>query len=162
MFNTQYPIPNTQYRKARKAFTLLELLIVVGITTILAGVGISTYINQQRAKLLDTSVQEIVGYLRYAQQKSIAQESSNQWGIHFGNPSLGDDFYALYTGSGYTFPEETRYLPKGIEFETPATGSSSSISFIKLTGTSAAGTTQSITIESIVINSTTTISVSGQ
>jgi len=165
MFNTQYPIHNTQYSRSRKArigFTLMELLIVVAITTILAGVGASSYINQQRAKLLNTTAQEIVGYLRYAQQKSIAQESGNQWGIHFENPASGDDFYALYTGVSYTSPEETRYLHKGIEYETPTAGNSIDVSFNKLTGTSATSTTQSITIESTVINSTTTISISGQ
>jgi hypothetical protein len=36
-FNTQYPIPNTQYRKARKAFTLMELLIYSGILVVSAG-----------------------------------------------------------------------------------------------------------------------------
>lgn len=162
MFNIQYPIPNTQYRSARKAFTLLELLIVVGITTILAGVGISSYINQQRAKLLDTTAQEIVGYLRYAQQKSMAQEGGNQWGIHFENPASGNDFYALYTGTSYTSPEETRYLPKQIEYEIPAAGNTINVSFNKLTGTNATSTTQSITIKSNVTNSTSTISISGQ
>jgi type II secretory pathway pseudopilin PulG len=178
--------------KKTKAFTLLELLIVVGITTVLAGVGISSYVNQQRAKLLDTSVQEIVGYLRYAQQKAMAQENGQQWGVHFENPSLGDDFYALYCGSTYEALErthnlaketeyripsifypfyafarfissvETRYLPKGIEYESPTAGNSIDVSFNKLTGTNATSTTQSITIKSTVTNSTTTISISGQ
>ena len=140
----------------------MELLIVVAISTILAGVGISSYINQQRAKLLDASVYKIVGYLRYAQQKSIAQESGNQWGIHFENPASGDDFYSLYTGATYTSPEETRYLSSGIEYEDPATGNSVDVSFDKLTGINAAGTTQSITIKSTVTNSTSTISISSQ
>jgi len=145
-----------------KAFTLMELLIVVAITTILASVGISSYVNQQRAKLLDTSAQEIVGYLRYAQQKSIGQEGGNQWGIHFENPASSDDFYALYTGTSYTSPEETRYLSSGIEYESPTAGNSIDVSFSKLTGASATSTTQSITIKSIVTNSTSTISISSQ
>ena len=70
------------FKFKHKGFTLLEIIIVVGITTVLAGIGVSTYVNQQRAKLLDTAAQEIVGYLRYAQQKSMAQEGTNQWGIH--------------------------------------------------------------------------------
>jgi len=152
------------FQRKSSAFTLMELLIVVAITTILAGVGISSYINQQRAKLLDTSVQEIVGYLRYSQQKSIAQEGSNQWGIHFENPADEDekDFYALYTGTSYTSPEETRYLSSGIEYESPTAGNNIDVSFDKLTGASATSTTQSITIKSTVTNSTTTISISGQ
>jgi len=109
----------SRFKFKDKGFTLLEVLIVAGITAVLAGVGISSYINQQRAKLLDTSVQEVVGYLHYAQQKSMAQEGGNQWGVHFENPVSGNDFYALYTGTSYTSPEETRYLPNGITFSTP-------------------------------------------
>jgi len=168
MFNTQYPIRNTQYRKARKAFTLLELLIVIGITIVLASVGISTYVNQQRAKLLDTAAQEIVGYLRYAQQKSMAQESGNQWGIRFKNPADEDedDFYALSlyddTDNSYISAEETRYLSSGIEYESPTVGNYIDVSFSKLTGTNATSTAQSITIKSTVTNSTSTISISSQ
>jgi len=125
--------------KFKKGFTLLELLVVVGITTILAGVGISSYVNQQRSKLLDTSVQEVVSYLRYAQQKSMAQESGNQWGIHFENPASGDDFYSLYTGASYTSPEETRYLPDGITFSTPGDNETIDIPFYKLIGDSIGG-----------------------
>jgi len=152
--------------KFQKAFTLMELLIVIAIITILAGVGISTFINQQRAKLLDTSVHEIVGYLRYAQQKSMAQESGNQWGIYFENPADEDekDFYALYAGSEYTFDEEKerRYLSSGITFTTPDTDEDVEVSFNKLTGTNATSTLQFITIKSTVTNSTSTISISGQ
>jgi len=120
--------------KFKKGFTLLEVLIVVGITIVLSGVGISTYVNQQRIKLFDTTTQKIVGYLRYAQQKSMAQEDGNQWGVHFENPASGDDFYALYTGSSYVSAEETRYLPDGITFQTPSSGNAIDMSYEKLTG----------------------------
>jgi len=125
--------------KFQKGFTLLEVLIVAGITTILAGVGITSYVNQQRAKLLDTSVQEVVSYLHYAQQKSMAQEDGNQWGVHFENPASGNDFYSLYTGASYTSPEETRYLPNGITFSTPGDNETIDIPFYKLIGDSIGG-----------------------
>ena len=164
-FNTRYKLQNTRYnffRKAKKGFTMLELLIVIGITATLSVVGIGFYVNQQKAKILENTAQEIVGYLRYVQQKSMAQEQSLQWGVHFDNPTSGQDSYALYTGTTYSSSIETKYLPSGIIFTTPATGNSINISFNKLTGTSATSTTQSITIKSIVTNSTSTISVSGQ
>ena len=67
------------FKKRVFGFTLLEVLIVIALTATIAGVGISSYIGQQRAKALDNTVQEIVGFLRYAQQKSIAQEQGGQW-----------------------------------------------------------------------------------
>ncbi|MFA5460184.1 MAG: type II secretion system protein [Candidatus Paceibacterota bacterium] len=117
-----------------KGFTLLETLIVIGVTAVVASVGVSSYVSQQKAKVLDNTAQEIVGYLRYAQQKSIAQEQGEQWGIHFENPAEGKDFYALYTGAAYSSPAETKYLPAGITFQTPTSGNSVDMSLSKLTG----------------------------
>jgi prepilin-type N-terminal cleavage/methylation domain-containing protein len=160
--HTRYKIQDTRYnffRKAKKGFTMLELLIVIAITAILSVGAVSLYANQQKAKILDNTAQEIANYLRYAQQKSVSQEQGLQWGVHFDNPSSGSDFYALYTGTTYSSPIETKYLPTGIIFTTPATGNSINISFNKLTGTS---TSQSLVIQSTSSNATKTISVSSQ
>ena len=145
-----------------RAFTLLELLIVVAISAILSGIGITYYATQRRTKTLETVTQDITNYLHYVQQKSIAQQEGKQWGVHFENPNSGKDFYALYTGTTYSTPIETRYLPVGIEFQEPTSGNSTDISFAKLTGADAAGTDQSITIELIGMGSTSTISVSSE
>jgi prepilin-type N-terminal cleavage/methylation domain-containing protein len=193
-FDTEDRIQYKEYNhshKARNGFTLTELLIVVAITIILTSLGISSYTSQQRGKLLENTTREIVGYLRYAQQKSIAQEEGNQWGVYFVNPSEGKDYYALYTKlvlegtpvfaeetePDYKIPpilypfyafaveineEEVRFLPSGIEYENPVTGDDIGIFFEKLTGISTTSTTQFITIKSTVTNSTSTISVSGQ
>ena len=163
--HTRFQILNSKFfpfRKAKKGFTMLELLIVIGITATLSVVGVGFYMNQQKAKILETTAQEIVGYLHYAQQKSVSQEQGLQWGVHFENPADEKDFYALYTGTTYSSPIETKYLPTGIIFTTPATGNSINISFNKLTGTNYSGTTQSLVIQSISSNATTTISVSSQ
>lgn len=123
----------------KKGFTLLELILVVAITSILATVGISSYVNHSRSKLLDTTSQEVVSYLRYAQHKSMAQEGGNQWGIHFENSDAGGDFYGLYKGITYSGSEETRYLPKGISFATPGDNETIDIPFYKLIGDSMGG-----------------------
>jgi prepilin-type N-terminal cleavage/methylation domain-containing protein len=124
----------------RKGFTLTELLVVLGITAVLSTVSFSLYINQQRTKLLETTAEEIVGFLKYAQQKSMFQEEGKQWNVHFENPASGSDFYALYTGDTYTSPIEPRYLPQGITFGAPGDGSSINIPFYKLSGDSLGGT----------------------
>jgi len=158
----KFPRISTYFKSKPFGFTLLELLIVIGVTATLSVVGIGFYVNQQKSKLLENTALEIVNYLRYAQQKSIAQEQGQQWGVHFENPTSGNDFYALYTGTTYSSPIETTYLPAGIEFQTPSSGSSTNISFNKLTGTNYSGTAQSIIIKSIYSNATKTISVSTQ
>ena len=159
---TRYKIQDTRY----KAFTLLELLIVISITATLSVVGVGFYVNQQKAKILENTAQEIANYLRYAQQKSISQEGGNQWGVHFENPTSSSDFYALYTFDNNcatsSSPIETRYLPSGIEFSSPPSASSTNISFNKLTGTNCSETSQSLVIQSTSSNATKTISVSSQ
>lgn len=140
--HTKFQILNSRFfhsRSVRKGFTLMELLVVLGITAVLSTVSFSLYINQQRTKLLETTAEEIVGFLKYAQQKSTSQEQGLQWGVHFENPASGNDFYALYTGTTYTSPEETRYLPKGITFSTPGSSETVDISFYKLIGDSMGG-----------------------
>ncbi|MGC8651552.1 MAG: pilus assembly FimT family protein [Minisyncoccia bacterium] len=148
--------------KKLTAFTLVELLIVIGITAILSVVGVGFYASQQKAKILENTAQEITNYLRYIQQKSVSQEQGLQWGVHFENPTSGSDFYALYTGTTYTSPVETKYLPTGIIFTTPATGNSVNVSFNKLTGTNYSGTSQTIVIQATSSGATKTISVSSQ
>jgi len=126
---------------------LLELLIVIGITATISTLGVSIYVNQQKAHLLETTAQEITNYLRYAQQKSVSQEQGLQWGVHFENPASGSDFYALYTGTTYSSPRETKYLPAGIEFQTPSSSNSVNISFTKLAGLNYSGVEQELIIE---------------
>jgi len=130
-------------------FTLVELLIVIGITAALSVVGVGFYANQQKVKILENTAQEIASYLKYTQQKSVSQEQGLQWGIHFDNPSSGSDFYALYTGTTYSSPIETKYLPAGIEFQTPSSGNSVNTSFSKLTGLNYSEAEQEIIIRLI-------------
>jgi len=130
-------------------FTLVELLIVIGITAALSVVGVGFYVNQQKAKILENTAQEIANYLHYVQQKSVSQEQGLQWGVHFENPTSGSDFYALYTGTTYSSPIETKYLPAGIEFQTPSSGNSVNTSFSKLTGLNYSEAEQEIIIRLI-------------
>lgn len=149
------------YKKC-KGFTLLETLIVVAVTATIAVVGIGYYMNASKANILERTAQEIVSLLKYAQQNSVSQKDSEQWGVHFENPTSGKDFYALYKGATYSSPIETKYLPDGVEFQFPSMGNSLNISFNKLTGTNYSGVDQSVIIQLVSLNTTTTISVSSQ
>ncbi|HPP64981.1 MAG TPA: prepilin-type N-terminal cleavage/methylation domain-containing protein, partial [Candidatus Paceibacterota bacterium] len=152
LFNTEYRIQDTRYRF--RGFTLLEIIIVIAITATMATIGIGYYANISKTKLLDKTAEEIVAYLKYAQQNSIVQKDGKQWGVHFENPSSGADFYALYTGTTYSSPIEIKYLPEGIEFSIPQTASSADISFSKLTGLLSTGGYKQIILKEISTNQT--------
>lgn len=119
-----------------KGFTLIELVITLGIMVFLAGIGflfISGYKSNQN---INSTSQEIVSVLRNAQNRSLSQEGGGRWGVYFSNPVSGNDFYNLFKGSSYsssTIVSQTA-LSSGVQFDTPISGSSSSVVFSPVTG----------------------------
>jgi prepilin-type N-terminal cleavage/methylation domain-containing protein len=118
----------------KSGFTLIELLVVSSMTVILAGVGISSYINQQRYSVLKNTAEEVVAYLNNARQRSISQEESSNWGVRFNNSQTETDSYALFVGAAYSSAREQRYFPSFLEFTNPLLNESTDIIFAKITG----------------------------
>lgn len=117
-----------------KGFTLIELLIVMSIAAIIATIGGLTLFSYRPEQDLDLAVKSIVTVLRDTQQKSIAQESESQWGVHFENVSDGRDFYATFSGPSYSTSTAAYYLKSELEFSEPANGLTKDIIFAKVTG----------------------------
>jgi len=79
-----------------KGFTLLEILVVVGLVAVLIsavlGFGLEFYKTQQ----LNVRVQGIVQTLRRAQQKAMAVENDSNFGVFLTNNN-----YTLFKGNTY-------------------------------------------------------------
>lgn len=84
---------------AQKAFTLVELLVVVSIITILSGILIPSFTSYIRSQNIKQAQQQIVSDMRTVQNKAITGTLSdtviggNQvlfWGIHFNDDNNGD------------------------------------------------------------------------
>lgn len=145
-----------------KAFTLIEMLIVISITIVLTVFGVININTQAKKRLLDSTTQEIVSYLRYAQQKSIAEESGLMWGVHFENATSSPDFYALFPGESYSEAAEMKFLPQGVEFTIPSIGQSIDVIFNKFTGINLSESDQSISLKiNTGASSTITINAGG-
>jgi prepilin-type N-terminal cleavage/methylation domain-containing protein len=71
--------------KQNKAFTILELLLVLTIMAILSGLALPPINNYQQTIKLKASVEQLVSDLRYVQQKSII--TASQHGIVFDLPN---------------------------------------------------------------------------
>ncbi len=121
-------------------FTLIELIITISITAILASVGFVNLIGYFQRKNLDLTGQEVAAVLRSAQSYSTSQEDGKQWGIHFENTTSSDevDFYELFSGASYSTSTVAQKVPlqSGINFSNPPIGQSINVFFAPTTGLS--------------------------
>lgn len=146
----------------QRGFTLLEILIAVGVMALVAGLGFVSLSGIRREAALDEAERNIVATLRDAQARAIAQASGASWGVRFAAVSGGDDYYALWSGSSFSGATSTIYLTNILEFEDPAAPGARDVLFNKLTG--APNAAASVTIRIISAPSerrTITISSNG-
>ena len=158
--------------RERSAFTLVELLISITILAILAGVGFINLANYKQQQDLNSAAQEIVGVLRNAQNRSLSQEATSttgtggSWGVYFNNPTgSGNDFYELFQGANYSNGTvvSRSNLPSNVQFDIPASGSSSTVIFSPITGLPNAALTIKISLISKPTSSSTiTINTNGK
>ena len=138
--------------KRKDSFSLIELLIVIGILSIIVTVGSVNLFSSRNRNALEGQINKTVADLRWTMDRSRSQEAGEGWGIHFENPSGGDsdDFYEIWRGASYISSTivSTINLARGTKFTDPSSGSSEDITFSKATGLPTADAT--ITIESTI------------
>jgi prepilin-type N-terminal cleavage/methylation domain-containing protein len=119
----------------QKGFTLFEVLIVLAFMAVIGAVGLGYYLNYYRQTILKTTIDEVTAFLYETQQKSIGQQDSSQWGVHFENPS-GDaaPFYTSFKGSTYSTSVDKKFLDNALDFVYPADGQNVDIIFNKING----------------------------
>lgn len=126
-------------RENNLGFTLVELLLIIGILFFLAGIATPVFRFFQKESDLTNSVEEIINTLRLAQNKTLASEGKSSWGIYF-STSTTPHQYVLFKGSNYVtrdaFFDEIHNLPRGIEiYEIDLVGGGSEIIFNRIVGT---------------------------
>jgi prepilin-type N-terminal cleavage/methylation domain-containing protein len=156
--------PNTTNSDRSKGFTLVELLIVIGITLVLASATIPIYGNLQVSGQLNDTEDRIIQTLRTAQGRSEARLNNSSHGVYFEINTSRADRYILYQGDSYatrdTSYDRAETPSASITFSTTLSGSD--VSFSK--GLGAPNATGTITLthdiqgtRSVVINSLGTV-----
>lgn len=101
-----------------RGFTLVEILIVVGILMIIFLLSINVLSSLYKKTELDTSRDNIIALLRAAKNKTLASEQSARYGVYFDTES-SPDRYIFFQGLNYASRnigfDEIYELPKTVE-----------------------------------------------
>jgi prepilin-type N-terminal cleavage/methylation domain-containing protein len=120
----------------QKAFTLIEILMVLGLFALLSAATFSVYGGLRIFSGINETVPEVVQTLRLARDYSRAGNGGAAYGVHFEiNPS-GDDSFTLYKGGSYAQREavfDRVYYPSKL-LELSTTLKDDEINFSKISG----------------------------
>jgi len=146
-------------------FTMIEVILSIGIILILGSVGTVSLTNFRRNQQLSLAMSDMVHTLRRAQAASSAQENGNAWGVRFHNTPTGQDTFSLFYGNSFATGTlvSTRGLSTSLAFTNPSASTTKDIIFAKATGLPSASTTVTIALSaSASVSQTITINTAGQ
>ncbi len=129
--------------KARSAFTLIELLIVIVIFSVIIGFTFTNLFGKRQSTDLSSAKQQIAALLREAQSRAANQDNGENWGVYFGNPTSSASFYSLYSSSSYSQSAvmESYRLPTTVRYSAPTSSASIDINFSQIFGLPSQATT---------------------
>lgn len=115
---------------AKRGFTFVEILVVLGVIGLLTGLAIPFYQTFYIDSQLDNTTSELIQTLRRAQLKAMASEDDQTFGVH-----LEQRRFVLFKGSTYNPSDsynEATQLPNTL---TLTSGVGPNIVFNQLKGT---------------------------
>lgn len=108
--------------REQKGFTLIEMIIVVGITAVLAVIGATNYFGYRNRVLIEGEGSKAVEYFREAITRARSQQDNVTWAIHINNGAT--DYYELISSST---PVDRRYIASGVTFTATTTSATSTL-----------------------------------
>ena len=118
--------------KSRKLFfkgiSIIELMATLAIISILAGISISAYFYFKKGANFDLSAQQVANLIRRAQNKSIAVDNDDAWGVNITSQQAIIFKGTNFSGRNQSFDEST------VLTEINTVSGSSQFIFTKFTG----------------------------
>lgn len=155
LLSPKFQVPNSK----RTGTTLVELMVVMAIIAAISLFGFLSLYGRKGATDLTSTTQQIASLLSEARSRSVSQSSSTSWGVHFGNPSGGTPFFALFSTSTYSTSTMIGYykLPATLVYATSSIslGSTKDITFNQISGLASASTSVTLFVMSGPFNSST-------
>jgi prepilin-type N-terminal cleavage/methylation domain-containing protein len=93
-------------RKLSRGFTITEVIVVLGILSILSALDISSFIFFQKKVDLDNVADVLSETLRVAQSNTLASQQNTQYGVYF-DISASPNQYTLFKGATYATRDAT-------------------------------------------------------
>lgn len=130
-----------------RGFTLLEIIVAVGIISLIGATSMVSFLNSRRTRDLGANGQNVLSILRLAQSKTIAGEDASNWGVH-----LDSSQFVLFRGVTYAgaIKTEPHALPDTLEIANISlAGGGQDIIFQKIYGTTVQSGTFDIRVKAV-------------
>jgi prepilin-type N-terminal cleavage/methylation domain-containing protein len=137
----------------RKGFTLIEVMIVVAITAIVATIATLNLFGNRTQRDLTSATQEIGTLLRQAQSDSLSEKQGASWGVHFDNTDPSHPFYSLFSTTNATYASSSEVghytLPSDMCYvtSTVSSGGTLDIIFNQVSGAPITGVSSSVSLQ---------------
>ena len=150
-------------KKSSSGFTLIELVVTLGVFIVLGGVVLINLSGRRTTVDLTNTSEDIAATLRQAQSNAMAQKGNTTWSVRFTSGATSS--FALFSGSYATGTIVGQYpLLNDIHFDTSsiASGTYIDVIFAPVTGIPFASTSIMLDLMSGVssVSASTTVSVS--
>lgn len=146
--------------KVSTGVTLLELLIVIGILSLLLVVIIPSFLNFRRSSILNTETQEVLTLVNKARLSAMSSKEDMQYGVHFETGKT-----VLFKGTTYTAGnssnEEHIFNPALTLSSIAVNGGGSNVVFQKITGATSQNATTTLLVTGTTASTTVIIRPTG-
>lgn len=135
----------------QKGFTVIEILVVIGILLILLGITLGALSSQKNSATAERDAQNVLTYLEKARNQTLSSIDNSSYGVIFTSTST-----RLFKGTSYSAPNllSTYEYTSGVTSTIALSGGATQLYFNRLSGEPSATGTITFQSETIIIRAT--------